>query len=138
MLTFDEALDLCSTARAAACEKGVVMSFVVVDAAGHLIAVARMDGAGWLCADIAHGKAWTAAAFGTTSAAQKDKMTPMPHFAAAVTTMTRGCFMPQPGAVPVFRGGTLVGALGASGATGEQDEEVCGAAVTASGFDLGR
>ena len=138
MLTLDDALGLCSAARAGATEKGLAMAFAVVDAAGHLVAVARMDGAGWLCADIAHGKAWTAAAFGTTSGAQKDKMAPMPHFAAAVTTVTHGRFVPQTGAVPVFRGGTLLGAIGASGATGEQDEEVCGAAVTACGLEVVR
>ena len=112
------------------------MTFVVVDAAGHLQAVARMDGVGWVCADIAHGKAWTAAAFGTASAAQKDKMASMPQFAAAITTMTHGRFTPQTGAVPIFRDAALLGALGASGATGAEDEEVCSAAVTGSGYDL--
>jgi uncharacterized protein GlcG (DUF336 family) len=136
MLTLDEALALCASARAAASERGVAMSFAVVDAAGHLQAAARMDAAGWVSVDIAHGKAWTAAAFGTASAAQKDKLASMPHFAAAITTMTHGRFTPQTGAVPIYRDGTLLGALGASGATGEQDEEVCSAALTASGFDL--
>jgi len=136
VLTLDEALGLCAAARVAAAEQGAAMSFAVVDAQGHLLAVARMDGAGWVYADIAHGKAWTAAAFGTASAALKEKMASMPQFATAVTTMTHGRFTPQTGAVPVFRDGVLLGALGASGASGEQDEKVCSSAVTTTGFDL--
>jgi len=56
------------------------------------------------------------------SAAQKEKMAPMPNFATAIITMTHGRFTPQTGAVPIYRGGALLGALGASGGTGEQDQ----------------
>ena len=84
--------------------------------------------------DIAQGKAWTAAAYGTPSAAQKDKMTPMPIFSAAVTAMTSGLFTPQTGAVPVYRDGSLLGAVGASGGTGDQDEQVCREAVESFGL----
>jgi uncharacterized protein GlcG (DUF336 family) len=61
-------------------------------------------------------------------------MTPMPNFAGALTTMTHGRFTPQTGAVPVYRDGVLLGALGASGGTGDQDEAACSAAVQQSGF----
>jgi uncharacterized protein GlcG (DUF336 family) len=61
-------------------------------------------------------------------------MDSLPNFSAALTTMTGGRFTPQPGAVPVYADGRLVGALGASGGTGQQDEDVCSAAVTACGF----
>lgn len=134
MLTVDEALQLCAAAREAATGLGVPMSFAVMDPAGHLVALTRMDGAPWISADVAQGKAWTSAAYGVPSAAQKDKMAPMPNFAAAVTAMTHGRFTPQTGAVPVYRDGTLLGALGASGGTGEQDEAVCADAVTKSGW----
>lgn len=138
MLTLDEATRLCAAARDAATELGVAMSFAVMDAAGHLLSFARMDGAPWVSADVAQGKAWTAAAYGTPSAAQKDKMAPMPNFASAITTMTHGRFTPQTGAVPVYRAGTLLGAIGASGGTGEQDEAVCSTAVAESGLHIGR
>src|SRR3954463_9988710 len=95
------------------------MSFAVMDPAGHLVALARMDGAPWISTDVAQGKAWTAAAHGGPSAAQKDKMEPMPNFASAVTTMTHGRFTPQTGAVPVYGDGQLLGALGGSGGTGQ-------------------
>ena len=138
MLSLDEALELCAAARTAATELGVPMSFAVMDPGGHLLALVRMDGAPWISADVAQGKAWTSAAYGAPSAAQKEKMSAMPVFATAVTTMTHGRFTPQTGAVPVYRDGVLLGALGASGGTGEQDEDVCGRAVRASGFQTGR
>lgn len=136
MLTLDEASALLSAARSAADEVGVPMSFAVMDPGGHLVALHRMDGAPWISADVAQGKAWTAAAYGVPSDAQKQKMEPMPNFAGAVTAMTSGRFTPQTGAVPVYRDGTLLGALGASGGTGTQDEAACSAAVDQVGFSV--
>ncbi|MBC7375293.1 MAG: heme-binding protein [Frankiales bacterium] len=133
MLTLDDATALLAAARTAAEQVGVPMTFALMDAGGHLLALHRMDGAPWITADVAQGKAWTAAAYGVPSAAQKDKMAPMPNFATAITAMTHGRFTPQTGAVPVYRGGVLVGGLGASGGTGDQDEAACVAAVEATG-----
>ena len=136
MLTLDEATALLSAARSAADEVGVPMSFAVMDPGGHLVALHRMDGAPWISADVAQGKAWTAAAYGVPSDAQKQKMEPMPNFAGAVTVMTAGRFTPQTGGVPVYRDGTLLGALGGSGGTGAQDEAACEAAVDTAGFSV--
>jgi uncharacterized protein GlcG (DUF336 family) len=136
MLTIDEATDLCTAARTTASDQGLAMSFAVMDAGGHLLAFARMDGAPWVSAEVAQGKAWTSAAYGVPSDAQKEKMAPMPNFAGAITAMTHGRFTPQTGAVPVYRDGALLGALGASGGTGDEDEAVCREAVTGSGFSI--
>lgn len=136
VLTHDEALALCAAARTAADEAGVPMAIAVMDPGGHLLALVRMDGAPWITATVAQGKAWTSAAYGTPSAAQKEKMAAMPNFAGALTTMTHGAYTPQTGAVPVYRGGVLLGAVGASGGTGEQDEAVATAAVTALGASI--
>jgi uncharacterized protein GlcG (DUF336 family) len=136
-LTLDEAQTLLTAARSAADDLGIPMSVAVMDPAGHLLAFVRMDGAPWVSADVAQGKAWTSAAYGMPSAGQKDKMGPMPIFATAITTMTHGRFTPQTGAVPVYRDGTLLGAVGASGGTGDQDEQVSRTAVEQSGFSIG-
>ncbi|MGI8536317.1 MAG: GlcG/HbpS family heme-binding protein [Mycobacteriales bacterium] len=133
MLTIDDALALLAAARTAAEDSGVPMTFAVMDPGGHLLALHRMDGAPWITSDVAQGKAWTAAAYGVPSSAQKEKMTPMPVFATAITTMTHGRFTPQTGAVPVYRDGALVGGLGASGGTGDQDEAACTSAVQTVG-----
>lgn len=138
MLTLDEATSLCTAARDAAADLGVPMSFAVMDPGGHLLAFARMDGAPWVSADVAQGKAWTSAAYGVPSAAQKEKMTPMPNFSAAITSMTHGRFTPQTGAVPVYRDGDLLGAIGGSGGTGDQDEAACSQAVTTCGLRTSR
>jgi uncharacterized protein GlcG (DUF336 family) len=50
--------------------------------------------------------------------------------------MTHGRFTPQTGAVPVYRDGTLLGALGASGGTGDEDEAVCSEAVRGTGLSI--
>ncbi|MDQ1649406.1 MAG: hypothetical protein QOG60_1463 [Frankiaceae bacterium] len=135
-LTLDQAQSLLAAARTAADDLGVPMSVAVMDPAGHLLAFARMDGAPWVSADVAQGKAWTSAAYGMPSAGQKDKMGSMPIFATAITTMTHGRFTPQTGAVPVYRDGTLLGAVGASGGTGDQDEQVSRTAVETTGFSI--
>lgn len=133
VLTSEDALALCAAACSAADDLGVPMAFAVMDPGGHLVALVRMDGAPWITATVAQGKAWTAAAYGTPSAAQKEKMAAIPNFASALTTMTHGAYTPQTGAVPVYRDGGLVGAIGASGGTGEQDEAAAFAAVAATG-----
>jgi uncharacterized protein GlcG (DUF336 family) len=138
VLTLEESLRLLAAARTAAEEVGVPMSFAVMDPGGPLLALSRMDGAAWITADVAQGKAWTAAAYGLPSAALKERMTPMPLFSTAIATMTHGRFTPQTGAVPLYRDGTLVGGLGGSGGTGEQDEAACTAAAQAEGFSTSR
>ena len=134
VLTSDQAWALLSAAREECGRAGIPMSFAVMDPAGHLVAALRTDGAPWISTDVAQGKAWTAAAYGMPSAGQKTKMDSLPNFSTALTTMTGGRFTPQPGAVPVYADGQLLGALGASGGTGQQDEDVCSAAVTSCGY----
>lgn len=136
MLTHDQALSLLAAARTESERVGIPMSFAVMDPYGHLVALLRLDGAPWISAEVAQGKAWTAAAYAMPSAGQKTKMDPLPNFSGALTEMTHGKFTPQPGAVPVFDGGQLIGAIGASGGTGQEDEDVCSAAVQASGFSV--
>jgi len=134
MLTLDEATTLCALAQDAAADIGVPMSFAVMDTGGHLVALIRMDGAPWISADVAQGKAWTAAAYGHPSDAQRQKMEALPNFSTALVAMTHGRYTPQTGAVPIFRDGELLGALGGSGGTGAQDEAACRAAVEGAGF----
>ena len=134
MLTSEQAQSLLTAAQEESTRIGVPMSFAVMDPGGHLVALLRMDGAPWISTDVAQGKAWTAAAYGMPSAGQKAKMESLPNFSTALATMTSGRFTPQPGAVPVYSGGQLVGALGASGGTGQQDEDVCAAAVSSCGY----
>jgi uncharacterized protein GlcG (DUF336 family) len=83
-----------------------------------------MDGAAWITPEVALGKAWTAAAWGTPSAAQGEKMKELHAFSAAISAATHGRFTPQIGGLPILDGGEVIGAMGASGASGAEDEAV--------------
>jgi glc operon protein GlcG len=129
MITLDRAQALISAGIAEAGRQDFKLAFAVVDAAGHLVASARMDGAPWIAPDVALGKAWTAAAYGAPSAAQGDKMKDLHAFSASISAATGGRFTPQIGGLPVLDGDTVIGAMGASGGTGQQDEDVVRAAL---------
>lgn len=129
MLTLDLSRQLLEAAEAEAARQDVKLSFAVVDAAGHLVAAARMDGAGWITPEVALGKAWTAAAYKSPSAAQGDKAKDLIAFAGAITVATHGRYTPQIGGLPIEVDGETVGAIGASGALGTEDEAVVRAAL---------
>ncbi len=124
-LTLEFAIQLLAQAQKFAAELGKPMTFGVVDAGGHLIALHRMDGANFVTVEIATGKAYTSAAWGVPSADMRERVKNLPNFSTAITVMTNGKYTPQTGAVPIILDGELVGAIGASGGTGEEDEAVC-------------
>ena len=129
MLTIDLARRLIDAGEAEAGNQGLKLSFAVVDAAGHVIAIARMDGADWITPEVALGKAWTAAAYRAPSAAQGDKAKDLVAFAGAISTATHGRYTPQIGGLPIEIDGEAAGAMGASGASGQEDEAVVRAAI---------
>jgi uncharacterized protein GlcG (DUF336 family) len=122
---------LIEAAHVEAERRGLRAAIAVVDSGGHLIALERMDGVAWLAADIALGKAYTAAAFGEPSAALAERSADLPLFAQAITAMTGGRFVPQKGGVPVMVDGVCDGAIGASGPSGEDDVALVEAALVA-------
>src|SRR4051812_20674520 len=116
----------------AAAGHGLKLSFAVVDAGGHLVALARMDGADWITPEVALGKAWTAAAFRAPSDAQGQKAKDLVAFAGSISAATHGRYTPQIGGLPLEIDGAVAGAMGASGATGQEDEQVVRAAIEAT------
>jgi glc operon protein GlcG len=128
-LTLELARGYLDAAEAEARERGLSLSFAVVDAGGHLVALHRMDGADWITPDVAHGKAWTAAAFRSPSAAQGAKAKDLVAFAGAISAATAGRYTPQIGGLPIVLDGQPAGAMGASGASGAEDEAVVRAAL---------
>ena len=94
---------------------------------GESFAFSRMDGASAVSATVAQGKAAASAGFGRASGAlQADS----PVIQAIIATMG-GRMLPARGAVPVYKAGELVGAIGGSGATAEQDEQCAQAGAAA-------
>jgi glc operon protein GlcG len=132
VIGLERAVALISAGERAAAEAGVALAFAVVDAGGHLVALHRMDGAPWIAPEVAMGKAWTAAAYGAPSAAQGEKMRDLHAFSAAISAATGGRFTPQIGGLPVLDGDEVVGAMGASGGTGQQDEDAVRAALSSA------
>ena len=128
-LTLELARRCLDAAEETARERGLALTFAAVDAAGHLVALHRMDGAPWITPDVALGKAWTAAAYAAPSATQGDKMRDLPVFSTSLSVVTGGRFTPQIGGLPIADGDTPLGAMGASGATGQEDEDVVRAAI---------
>jgi uncharacterized protein GlcG (DUF336 family) len=78
---------------------------------------------------VALGKAWTAAAFRSPSAAQGDKAKDLVAFAGAISAATHGRYTPQIGGLPIVIDGAPAGGVGASGAAGHEDEAVVRAAL---------
>ena len=129
MIALEKAQALIAAGISEAERQELKLAFAVVDAAGHLVASARMDGAPWIAPEVALGKAWTAAAYGLPSAAQGEKMKELHAFSASISAATGGRYTPQIGGLPVLDGDTVIGAIGASGGTGQQDEDVVRAAL---------
>jgi len=129
MITLERAQALIAAGIEEARGQGLNLAFAVVDPAGHLVASARMDGAPWIAPEVALGKAWTAAAYGAPSAAQGEKMQSLHAFSASISVATGGRYTPQIGGLPITDGGSVIGAIGASGGTGQQDEDVVRAAI---------
>jgi uncharacterized protein GlcG (DUF336 family) len=132
-LTLELARRCLDAAESEARDRGLALTFAVVDAAGHLVALHRMDGAPWITPDVAVGKAWTAAAYGAPSAAQGEKMRDLPAFSASISAATSGRFTPQIGGLPIVVDGEPAGAMGASGASGQEDEACVRAGLEAAG-----
>lgn len=111
------------------------MAVVVVDAAAQTVAAARESGATALRLDIALGKAAAAVGMGANSRTLAARGKEMPVFFGAIASTASQPFIPQTGAVLVLDAqGQVLGAVGASGGTGDEDERICIAGVAAAGF----
>ena len=114
------------------------MGLAVLDAAGNLKAFASEDGASMFRFDIARAKAWGAVGMGVASRTLAERAKGNPHFFVALAATADGKFLPQAGAVVIRdAAGRLLGAVGASGGTGDEDEAICIAGVQAAGLTAG-
>ena len=111
------------------------LTVVVLDASGHLKAAQRQDGASMFRFDVAFGKAWAAVGMGVQSRTLAERAKDNPNFFVALAATAGGRFLPQPGAVLIRADdGSVIGAAGASGGTGDEDEAACAHGVEAAGF----
>jgi uncharacterized protein GlcG (DUF336 family) len=138
-LTLSQAQQVIQAALAKSKEKGFKpMGIAVLDAAGNLKAFASEDGASMFRFDIARAKAWGAIGMGVSSRVLGQRAKDNPNFFVALAATADGKFLPQTGAVLIKdAAGNVLGAVGASGGTGDEDEEICMAGVQAAGLVSG-
>ena len=130
MVTLDDARKVIAAAEKKATEIGQPQNIAVADAGGNLVAHVRMDGAWIGSIDISIKKAFTARAFDIpTKDLAKLAQSGAPFF--GIHASNDGRVMIFAGGIPLKRDGKVVGAIGVSGGTGEQDQAVAeaGAAV---------
>ena len=111
------------------------MAVVVVDSAAQTLSSARENGASALRLDIALGKASAAIGMGVNSRVLATRAKDMPVFFGAIAAVAQQKFIPQTGAVLITdAAGSVIGAVGASGGTGDEDEMICIAGALAVGL----
>lgn len=114
------------------------MGVVVLDESGHVKAAQREDGASMFRLEIATGKAWGAVGMGASSRTLAERAKDNPNFFVSLAATAQGKFLAQPGAVLIKTpAGEIIGAVGASGGTGDEDEAICAHGVQAAGFIVG-
>ena len=129
-LTLQGARVIMAGAARRAAAIGVAMDIAVVDDAGHLLVFNRMDGAKLTSIDIAICKAWTAACTRRATHEYAEIASPgRPAYGIHVSN--QGRFMIVGGGLPIFAGGRIVGGIGCSSGTTQQDREVAAAGIEA-------
>jgi uncharacterized protein GlcG (DUF336 family) len=138
-LTLKQAQTIVNTAIAEARQRQFKpMGVIVVDASGNPVAFAREDGASMLRFNIARGKAFGAVGMGVSSRVLFERAKENPNFFVSLASAGEGKFLPQTGAVLIKDAhGQILGAAGASGGTGDEDELICMAGVKAAGLECG-
>jgi uncharacterized protein GlcG (DUF336 family) len=130
MVTLDDAKRVIAAAEKKAVEIGQPQNIAVADAGGNLIAHERMDGAWMGSIDISIKKAFTARAFDIPTKDLAALSQPgKPFF--GIHASNEGRVMIFAGGIPLKRDGKVVGAIGVSGGSGEQDQAVAEAGAAA-------
>ena len=135
-LTLAVARKICDAALAKCREmKLKPMAITVLDARGCVKTSVAEDGTSLMRGEIAYGKAYGALALGMGSRAIFKRANEQPYFVDAISTMTKGAMIPVPGGVLIQdKSGALLGAIGISGDTSDNDETAAVAGIEAAGL----
>jgi len=130
-LTLEQANALIEAAVAKAGELGLKpLTVTIHDPGGHMIACQRQDGASTMRARLAAGKACGALALGVSSRVIGEMALERPHFVASLHAMVDGGIVPAAGGVIVCNdAGDILGAIGVTGDTSDNDEACALAAI---------
>ena len=135
-LTLAQANKIVEVALAKAREMKIKpLAVAVLDQSGHVKSLQREDGASMFRCDVAVGKAYASVGMGVASRTLLQRAKENPQFFGALSATAQGKFLPQTGAVVIKDlAGNVLGAAGASGGTGDENEAVCIAGVEAAGL----
>jgi uncharacterized protein GlcG (DUF336 family) len=136
LLTLEKANQIIETAINKARELNLSpLTVVVLDEAGHLKALQREDGASMIRQQIATAKAWGAVNMGVSSRSLAGVAVQRPDFMNALVNIADGKIMPAPGGVLIRDDDNrLIGAVGISGDSSDQDERCAIAGIEDVGF----
>ncbi len=135
-------LELASKIITATLERRIELGFkplcvAVLDPGGHLVALQREDGTSTLRPQIAMAKAGGALALGTSSRKIAEMASERPTFIASLGPISPHGVVPAPGGVLVVdANGQLIGAVGVTGDTSDNDEACALAGVAAAGLSV--
>jgi len=110
------------------------LTICVVDAGGYTICLVREDGTSPMRPKIAHGKAFGAIQMGLGSRTLYERAQSQPYFIQAMNSLADGSLVPVPGGVLVRHDGQIIGAVGITGASSDDDEACAIAGIKAAGF----
>lgn len=134
-LTLNIARKILDAALAKAAEKKLKPLVVaILDARGCVKLTAAQDGTSLLRFEVAHAKAYGALAMGMGSRALYQRAQEQSYFIDAVNTLAQGRLVPVPGGVLIQDGSTLLGAIGVSGDTSDNDEACAIAGIETAGL----
>jgi glc operon protein GlcG len=126
VLTLSAAKKMVAAAEAEAMKRGATVVIVIVDDGGHVILLERLDDTQVASVEVGIGKARTAAIFRRPSKVFEDQIRDGRIAALALPGAT-----PLQGGVPILVDGKVIGAIGASGNTPQEDEEIAKAGAAA-------
>ena len=110
------------------------LTVAVLDAAGQLKVLLRQDGTSSLRPDIAQGKARGAIGMGLGSRALYNRAQEQPYFIQAMNSIAGGSLVPVPGGVLIRKDGVIIGAIGITGDSSDNDEACAVHAIEAVGL----
>jgi uncharacterized protein GlcG (DUF336 family) len=129
-VTLDDARRIIAAGEKEAANQGQPVNIAVVDAGGILVAHIRQDGAWIGSVDVSINKAFSARAFDVSTHDLGENAQPGGQF-YGIQDSNHGRVMIFTGGVPLMSDDSVVGAVGVSGGTGEQDQAVASAAAAA-------
>ena len=112
------------------------MCVAVLDEGGHLKALKREDGASILRPQIAVGKAWGAIGMGESSRQLGERLKDRPSFLGSLAAMSEGKVVPVAGGVLILQDNAIIGAVGVTGGTSDEDEICAIEGIKAAGLEF--